>query len=278
MGRDDLDFAIWLMNQEGWEYTRVELERMLRLDPEGSFIYEDKKPLGIVTSVRYGRTGVIGHLIVSREGRGRKIGQSLMGAVVGYLEGVGAESTLSYATQEGVRVHERFGFKASKEVLCMHVRTDPSMGMVRGRSCELLRSEDLAEVVSNDRELFGDERNRVIEMLYHEHPNHCFKCVRDGKIVSYAFGRRTPVGSDLGPWVCVSENREDAEAPLRSFLEASESGTMFLGVFSGNPTPLAISQTSAKERLWNTYLMIRGPGRYENSVRKVFGVAAFELG
>ncbi len=278
MGRDDIDFAIWLIDQEGWGYTHVELERMLKLDPEGSFIYEDKRPLGIVTCVSYGKTGVVGHLVVSKEGRGRKVGQSLVTAAVEYLEGVGVESMLLYATPEGTGIYERFGFRTSRNVLCMNVHASPGPEPLPGCSCELIRPEDLADVISIDRELFGDDRSRILEMLHREFPEHCFKLVRNGRIASFAFGRKTPVGFDLGPWVGPSDNRAEAEAPLRAFFDAVGPNGVFLGVFSDNPVALSICETLVKNRVWNTALMVRGKGRYEKDIRRIFGVAAFELG
>jgi GNAT superfamily N-acetyltransferase len=275
---EDLDFALALTNAEGWFYTRGELERMLRMDPEGSFICEDQKPLGFITCVTYGHTGVVGHLVVSKEVRGRRIGHSLLKRAVDYMSDRGADSMLLFATDEGVSLYRQYGFEKRREVSCIHVAVGCDSNARTPTACSPISREDLPEIIETDRKIFGDDRTQLIELLYNDYPKTAFKIQRDGRILGFAFGRATLAGFDLGPWVCSSGLKQDAEDLFKATVLSMGDGTVFLGVFPDNPVAVEIANSMRRVRYWRTHLMTRGKERYCAHIDKLFGVAAFELG
>jgi predicted GNAT family N-acyltransferase len=274
----DLDFALALTHAEGWSYTKGELERMLRMDPEGSFVYDDQKPLGFITCVTYGRTGVVGHLVVSKETRGRRIGHSLMKTAVDYMSDRGVDSMILFSTDEGVRLYNQYGFVTRREVSCLHVAVGGDRKVRTPTTCSLIAREDLPEVIEMDRQIFGDDRTQLIELLYDDYPKTAFKIQRDGRILGFCFGRTTLSGFDLGPWVCSSGSRRDAEDLFNATALSMGDGTIFLGVFPENPLAVDIVNSIRRVRYWRTHLMIRGKERYYANIDKLFGMAAFELG
>jgi len=275
---EDLDFALALTNAEGWSYTRGELERMLRMDPDGSFVCEDQKPLGFITCVTYGHTGVVGHLAVSREVRGRRIGHSLLNNAVDYMSGRGADSMLLFATDDGVGLYSQYGFVKRREVSCIHVAVGGDRKARTPTTCSLITRNDLPEIIEMDNQIFGDDRTQLIELLYDEFPKNAFKIQRDGRILGFSFGRATPTGFDLGPWVCSSGSKRDAEDLFKATVLSMGDGTVFLGVFPDNPQAVEIANSMRRVRYWRTHLMTRGEERYCAHIDKLFGVAAFELG
>lgn len=275
---EDLDFALALTNAEGWSYTRGELERMLKMDPEGSFVCEDQKPLGFITCVTYGHTGVVGHLVVSKEARGRRIGHSLLKSAVDYMSGRGVGSMLLFATDEGVGLYSKFGFTTRQEVSCIHVAVGGDRKARTPTACSLIARRDLPEIAEMDSQIFGDDRTQLIELLYDEFPKNSFKIQRDGRILGFSLGRATPSGFDLGPWVCSSRSRQDAEDLFKATVLSLGDGTVFLGIFPDNPMAVEIANSMRRVRYWRTHLMIRGDERYSAHIDKLFGVAAFELG
>lgn len=275
---EDLDFALALTNSEGWSYTRGELERMLRMDPEGSFVCEDQKPLGFITCVTYGHTGVVGHLVVSKEVRGRRIGHSLLKNAVGYMSDRGADSILLFATDEGVGLYSQHGFVTRREVSCIHIAVGGDRKARTPTTCSLIARKDLPEIIEMDSQIFGDDRAQLIELLYDEFPKNAFKIQRDGRILGFSFGRATPSGFDLGPWVCSSGSKRDAEDLFKATVLSLGDGTVFLGVFPDNPLAVEIANSMRRVRYWRTHLMTRGEERYCAHIDKLFGVAAFELG
>jgi ribosomal protein S18 acetylase RimI-like enzyme len=278
LGREDIGFAVSLTEEEGWYYTARELEVMLRMDPEGSFVFEEGETLGFATCVTYGRTGVLGHLIVSKKGRGRKIGHSLVRAAVDYMSSKDVESMLVLATQEAVKLYQRYGFEIRDEISCMHSRLDDQFDRSPSASCTPLVESDLDEVIEIDKRLFGDDRERLIRILYHEAPQHCFKIARADKIDGFIFARPDHIGYNLGPWVCLTEEASDAKALFRTALSTLGNGKLYSGSFSSNRSALKIMDEMPRMNEWRIPLMIRGGARYSSDTSKVFGIAAFELG
>lgn len=276
---DDLEFAAALTAAEGWYYTPRELEVMLSLDPEGSFVYEEEEPLGFVTTVTYGRTGVLGHLVVSKKGRGRKIGESLLASAIRYMMDRGTESQLLYATREAVRLYERHSFHPGLEMYCAHLHLEDHSKYSPSPDCLPLTRGDLGEVARIDTELFGDDRSKLIDAIFDEGPKHSFKMQRNGRIAGYALARHDHEGYDLGPWVCLTGNPEDAKALFDAVLSTlDDNSTIYMGSFSRNEDAVRIIDSNKKIRSWRIPLMIRGKVRYGKDLSKFYGIAAFELG
>jgi ribosomal protein S18 acetylase RimI-like enzyme len=278
MEKEDLEFATSLTAEEGWYYTPRELEVMLRLDPEGSFVFEEDERLGISTSVTYGRTGVLGHLVVSKKGRGRKIGNSLLKAALDHMAEKGVESILLYAAQEAVSLYSRHGFTPRGEIYCVHLDLKDSHKRPSSKTCAPMRRQDLAQVAEMDERLFGDDRRALLEVLYDEGPQHAFKIERDGRIVGYVMARHDHIGYDLGPWVCTTDDPADAESLFLTALTTLEESTIYMGSFFKNKEAVRIADTIPKARSWRIPLMIRGKDRYATDLHHTFGIAAFELG
>lgn len=133
--KEDLEFATSLTAEEGWYYTPRELDVMLSIDPEGSFIFEEGERLGFATSVTYGSTGVLGHLVVSKKGRGRRIGESLLEATMDHMKRKGARSIILYATHEAVGLYKRHGFSLRDEIMCVHLNLQEAHRCRRSPDC-----------------------------------------------------------------------------------------------------------------------------------------------
>ncbi len=275
---EDIDFAVSLTVEEGWNYTPGELELMLRLDPMGSFIYEDEERLGIATCVTYGRTGILGHLIVSKKGRGRKIGGALLEAALDYMNGMGVEAMLVYATQEAVGLYRRHGFTVHERTSCVHLRIDDAVRSEPSPDCLPIKRNDLPEIIGIDKELFGDDRGTLINKLYGESPKQAFKIERDGWIAGFIFGRPDHTGYNLGPWECLTGNEKDADVLFRTVVSTFSNGRLYMGAFDNNASALKVIRDVPRINEWQVPLMTRGAKRYQSDIRKVFGIAAYELG
>ena len=277
--KDDIDFAVGLTVEEGWNYTHKEIGLMLELDPEGSFIYEDGKDrLGFVTTVTYSRTGVMGHLIVTGKARRRKIGDSLVGAAIEYMEGKGVDSMMLYATAEGSKLYQRHGFTPRDEILCIHSKLEKEHMGKKSAACTPITSKDLDEIISIDRGLFGDDRSRVLKLLYRHSLKNAFKIDRGNGTEGYIFARPDHVGHDLGPWACLSAKPGDAEDLFSAALSTIGEGILYSGTFAKNAEAGRIIRTLPVDRTWIVPMMIRGESRYGLGANKAFAVAAFELG
>lgn len=276
--RGDLDFSVKLTHDEHWFYTHLELGRMLELDPEGSFVFEDHgKRLGFITTVSYGRTGVIGHLIVSRDARRRKIGETLLKEAVAYLERRGADSIMLYSSGDGQKLYSRHGFTVRQPALVLHTRLEKEHVAARRGGCDPMTSKDLSSVIEMDKELFGDDRSRIMKVVFRDYPQGAFKLEKDGQLVGFIMGRPDHVGYDLGPWACTSDDPRDAEALFKSLLPVLGQGVLYIGTFPKNEHAVRIFTRLPKIFELPVPLMIKGKDRYPGS-DKVYAIAAMELG
>ena len=282
MTADDIGFAVGLICREGWGHTRVDLRRLLSLSPEGSYVWEaDGSLCGFVTSVRHRSTAMIGHVLVSPDSRGRQVGKRLLAELITDIDSAGIESAMLYATADGSRLYEQFGFRSSGlELVAVGVLVKDSERVRIDPACEPVRHEDIDALSSLDAETFGDDRSPLIMRLFEEFPEHCFKLERGGELVGFAFGRRTPIGFDIGPWICMSGSREDATALLDSVIHSFPcGGRTDISPFAANKHYARIvGRYHPYRRAERVQLMIRGEPRYTADVNKVFGVAGFEIG
>ena len=282
MAKNDIADAVGLIQREGWGHTRVDLDRMLSLSPRGSLVWESSGELcGFVTSMRYQRTAMIGHLLVSSGSRGRQIGKSLVHALIEDSDSSGIDSSMLYATVDGSRLYRQFGFVDSGlELVAIGIRVKDEERLSLRRTCEDVRPEDLEEIASHDRDTFGDDRSELIARLYGEFPEHCFKVEESGRVAGCIFGRRTPIGYDIGPWFCSSGRREDAAALLDTVIRSFPcGGRIDISPFVSNSNvPEVIARYHRYRKAERVKLMIRGERRYDADISSVLGVVGFELG
>ncbi len=276
--KSDLEFSVRLTVEEKWFYTVTELERMLELDPEGSFVFQEGgERLGFVTTVTYGRTGFLGHLIVSGHARGRRIGDALVSAAVEYMHRAGAESMVLYASG-GLRLYEKHGFRPRQMALATHSRFEGVKPTETVSRCSKLTRNDLEEAIAMDRELFGDDRTRLYEILFRDHPEMAFKIDRGAGMEGFIFARPNHAGYDLGPWICKSKTTSDAEELFRKELSVMNRGMIYTGMFETNKTAISIVRTLEEARMWKVPMMVRGKERYQGPISGMYAVPAMELG
>ncbi len=282
MTLDDIGFAIGLICREGWGHTRIDLQRMLTLSPDGSFVWDiDGKPCGFLTSIRHGSTAMIGHVLVSEDSRGLQVGKGLLDAFLSDVDASGARSSMLYATADGSKLYQQFGFRNSgHELVAVGVLVKDDERLRIKPTCERVEREDLDVISSIDGNLFGDDRTPLMTRLLDEFPEHCFKLERGGEMVGFAFGRRTPIGFDIGPWTCLSGSRDDAKALLDSVIRSFPSGGRIdISPFAANPhVPRIVGRYHPYRNAERVQLMVRGESRYDAAPGKVFGVAGFEMG
>lgn len=281
MGLKDVGFAVDMIGGEGWGHTRVDLERMLTLSPGGSVLWESGGvPRGFITSVRYGSTAMIGHLLVSKRCRGRSIGRTLLERLLDDLDSSGVRSIILFATEEGGRLYSQYGFAKSHGMTAVGLYVSDSVRRGMTMSCERVSQDDIGAVCALDRSLFGDDRTALLSRLHADFPEHCFRIGSGSALTGFAFGRRTPIGFDIGPWVCTSGSREDAASLLDSVMRSFPcGGRMDLSPFADNRDALDILRGFRRYRKAETVsMMVRGEGRYPSGRGKVLSVAGFEMG
>lgn len=272
---DDIGSILELTECEGWGYSYPEMERVLRISRLGCHLWDEGPDSGFVTGVHFGDTAVIGHLVVSKEARGRKVGRRLLQAALDDFDGAGMKSVVVFSTPSAEALYHSCGFVRSREVVSYGFTVEGSRSAA---VCPRLQAEDLGEVSTIDRELFGDDRSALLEGLFSEYPGLCYKTVKGDRVTGYAFGRRSPMGGDLGPLVSTSTDPDDARALMDSVMHDFVGERLDMGLFNDVPLMRSFMYSHTSVKRIPVRMMVRGEDRYGAGRVGALGIAAFELG
>ncbi len=110
----DIDCAMRLKDQVGWNQTAADIQRLVEYEPDGCFMAEvDGVPIGTVSTTSYGtRLAWIGMMLVLPEYRRRGIAKRLMQTSIDYLQGRGVTCIKLDATPLGQPLYQQLGFHA----------------------------------------------------------------------------------------------------------------------------------------------------------------------
>ena len=231
-----------LSKGEGWICGRWELEFLLQSFPEGCFVCrEEGSSVGYITSVKYGRSGWIGNLLVHPEARRRGVGRKLMESTVSALLKGGVETVWLTASAKGAGLYRKLGFfeidsinrwtgKGSAELAIKPVRVD------------------IDPVREMDRAGWGERRESLLNAtcgrgLLYSSPGG-FLCCQDWED-----------GTQIGPWGCLTPSQA---GQLLDEALAGARQRVFLDVPAGNHAAAALLVKNGFEIKGSSALMYLG--------------------
>jgi len=276
----DIDYVTESVAREGWGFSRRDMERCWRYEPNGCFIAEvDGEPVGHVFSISYGKLGWIGLLIVDPEARGRGVGEVLMQAAVDYLQRVGVETIRLEAVERAVPLYRRLGFREEFDSLrfCRQLEREES----REAGLEnvfRMQESDVEKVAKFDSRYFGANRLRVLQSLYRSQPENCFVARDKRRLLGYILGRRIFNVHRIGPWVCA--NFSVAEGLLNVFMEAvgGDETELRVGMPVVNRDGLALMEKMGFRLMGKSVRMVLGKRGRGGVVTGVYGIGGPEKG
>jgi GNAT superfamily N-acetyltransferase len=207
MHRTDIPFAIRLTNLEGWGITGTDFERIIRLDPRGSFIVcLGTKRVGMVTTTSYGKeTAWIGNVVVKEVARGRHIGQKLVEHAVAYLRGSGISRIALYCMWKNVRFYEKLGFVRDVRFVRLH-RKPQSERPRSEHDQDFAKPSLLPRMLAVDRKAFGADRSKLLRLLLTENRHGViFGSENESFLVVKTYNDM----SEFGPWVGTASFNEN---------------------------------------------------------------------
>ncbi len=160
---DDIPRFIALAATENWVAEPWEYEFLLAAFPAGCFTARGKsgEAAGFVTSLRHGRSGWIGNLIVAECSRGRGIGEALFRKAMAALAAAGVATIWLTASKSGTPLYEKHGFTSVDTIIRWvgrgrqrhpgHARTTGGVAMT-GSSYDI------------DRVVWGDRRGALLDV------------------------------------------------------------------------------------------------------------------
>jgi len=117
--RDDIEQFLNLAAAEQWVTEHCELDFLLAAFPDGCFCMQDETgaAAGFISSLKHGRSGWIGNLVVRADRRGTGIGEALFVRAMKALHDAGTETFWLTASEMGRPLYEKHGFKSIDSVM-----------------------------------------------------------------------------------------------------------------------------------------------------------------
>jgi len=194
----DIPFSIRLTNLEGWGITRTDFERIIRLDPRGSFIAcLGKKREGMVTTTSYGKEiAWVGNVVVKELARGSHIGQRLVEHAVAYLRDSGIRKIALYCMWKNVRFYEKLGFVRDVKFVRLHRKAQYRYDS--GHDRNFGDPSPLASMLAVDKKAFGADRSKLLHLLLTADRH---GIIFDSDNRSFLVVKTYNEMSEFGPWV-----------------------------------------------------------------------------
>ncbi|QSZ66780.1 N-acetyltransferase [Methanofollis aquaemaris] len=272
MERADVDFAVGLAREEGWNPGLHDAGAFYAQDPEGFFIGEaDGEPVACSSMVCYDDEFAFwGLLIVKPEYRGLGYGLAVTRAAFAHAGGraIGADGVVAMQP----KYRDRFGF-------ALHYRNIRFRGMGGGEMPEGLvpiSEVPFEEVVAYDAEIFRAGRPRFLApWLAQEGATALAALGADRRLQGYGVVRPCFEGYKIGPLFADSPA---TAGTLLDGLAASVPGeAYFFDVPEPNAAALALTEARGMEQVFETARIYLGPAPAV-PLDRVFGVTTFELG
>ena len=267
-GEQDVSFALTQTAREGWDTTAALFQALLLHDPDGSFLAEwEGHRAGMITTTRYAQSAWIGNLIVSPERRRRGVGERLMRHAMAHLFQQGVRTIRLEADAPGVRLYRRLGFVEEFESLRFR-------GSCPGRPDDSgirpLSPDDLPAVRAFDVEYFGDDRGRLLGLLFRMSRAACW--LRTGReVCGYAMVLPSAWGVRLGPWVAV--DRDTAGSLLGSILLGLPATTVVVGIPGVNCKAVELVEGCGFSRTPSSLRMVYGDRAARGCPGRIYAIA-----
>ena len=269
----DIPFALEQTTREGWATGRTMFETYIEHDPQGASVAWHKGGrVGMVTTSRYMASAWIGNLIVPSSCRSRGIGRALMEHGLRHLRDAGACTVRLDGDPPGLALYRSLGFVDEYESL--RFRRDPEHTEFTART-EPLEPGDLAEVLAFDTDRFGDDRRRLLRILFRR-SRHAFVARRDGSVRGFVLTEKTNLGLRAGP--CVATDTEIASELLETVLAAAGPHTVTLGVPAPNQLGRELLEALGFSSTPSSLRMVLGERQAAGNLECIFAIAGGAIG
>jgi GNAT superfamily N-acetyltransferase len=200
----DLDDALSLSTGAGWNQRPEDWSMLLQIAPAGSFAaIEDGRIVGTAIGIDYGGFGWIAMMLVEPAFRGRGLGARLLESAMGALP---AHIPIRLdATPLGRPLYRRYGFEDEYQ-LTRHVgeaadRRDHAGSLAPSPGVRHMTPADLTVVAGQDPQVFGGNRQSVLEWAREHAPGYARVAPAGGGLLQYCLGRQGRLFDQIGPVV-----------------------------------------------------------------------------
>lgn len=196
---EDIEFAMLLQLQAGWNQTREDWERFLNLTPEGCFLAEYQgQPVGTTIVCPFGDTAWIAMVLVHASFRRRGIGRALVEHALRYLESLRVPTIRLDATPLGRPLYERLGFSLEYHVTRFSGLPAP-WNITCDATVRVATDNDLDEVCQLDRLITGADRRQLLAAWWKDRTIEKQVAEEGGHLRGYALSRPGIRARFIGP-------------------------------------------------------------------------------
>ena len=277
MQRSDVPWADSLRALAGWNQTRADWRRLLRLEPDGCFVAEwAHAPAGTATTLVYGvELAWIGMVLVQPDLRRRGVGTALLEHCLAHLERRGVRCVKLDATPAGRPVYERLGFKPESTL----TRWEAARALLPGRQHHQARVWDAGAVgrlASLDLRAFGVVRLGVLRALARGSRLALLTEALAGRVTGFGLARPGARANYLGP--VVASSGLVARTLLDGLLAACKRRRVFCDLRADNRAAVAWARRRGFVRQREFTRMYRGENLRPADPRLVIASAGPEIG
>ncbi len=270
----EIEAGLTLSRAAGWNQLRRDWEMFWHLNPAGSCAaFEDEQLVGTVTTVRYeDRFGWIGMMLVDPQRRRQGIGTQLMRQAMEVLRDV--ETIKLDATPVGREVYLKLGF--ADEYLLHRLQTVVLSDGLMDSSARLLTPNDWPAIHALDRDVFGADRQAVLEWAQADVPEYAWVVEGASGIRGYCLGRHGQNFEHLGP--VVAEDLATAQQLVSACLRAHVGKSFVLDAASHDVAWLQWLNSIGFVEQRPLTRMYRGSNRYAGEPERQFAILGPEFG
>ena len=275
MRRDELDFAIGLAANEGWNPGVHDADAFFATDPGGFLVgLLDEVPIGCISAVRYGRSfGFLGFYIVAPEYRGRGYGLPLWNSA---LEQFGARNIGLDGVKEQQANYRKSGFSLAYSNIRYAWHKRLQSGLASTHNVVSVGHVDAGSIARYDRLCFPASRPTFLAVWLNQPGSVALTWWENDTVRGYGAIRRCRDGWKVGP--LFADNRKIAESLLLALnSKTADEEPVYLDVPEANieamrlAADLGMQEIFGTARMYNHYLP-------DIATERIFGVTTFELG
>lgn len=250
-----------------------ELKRLFRIQSEGWFFAcREQDPVGMGGAILYDRFAYIGMMAVLPAFQRQGYGRAIFEHILDWLRKQGCTTYLLDATPAGAALYRQYHF-TELDFACQYVCNQPSVRDHPSPRVDLLREDQLPELVAFDRQYFGADRERLLRVYLADYPDRCLvKRDAKGRIRGFLIAQvQRP-----GPWVACTV--DDATDLLEAALFLPFEGEVNVIAPAANPYAESLFQSFGFQFLRALPHMGRGLLPSPCQRQFIYGQTSFALG
>ncbi|MDQ3688081.1 MAG: GNAT family N-acetyltransferase [Acidobacteriota bacterium] len=272
----DIPAGLQLCRASRWNQLERDWELFLKLNPHGCRVaVNDEQVVGTVATLRFQRRfSWISMVLVDPGARGQGVGTQLLYEALDILRDM--KTIRLDATPAGHAIYRKLDF-ADEYWLSRMETTAPRIALPIGNnSAQPMTPADLPEVLKHDREVFGADRQVLLEWTLTGAPEYAWIIRRAGRLAGYTFGRHGFAFEHIGP--VIAHDQEAAQHLVMACLAGRHGRPFILDASRYAPDWLSWLESLGFTEQRPFIRMFRGENKHPGLPDKQFAILGPEFG